>query len=138
TDIRRHAYVIVGAGLHAPFVDPNAVGFLQHAVDEAATATASENHCIRTFEEFDPFSVVEVAKNLAVIAHAIDEKIRSRVLAANGDLVVVFPAWMQIGARNIPKNALDPLPPDSLRLFFGTPGARLRNIAQGRIGLGGS
>jgi hypothetical protein len=66
--------------------------FLDHTVDHAAAAAASEDERVRPFERLDTLEVVQVAVILHVVAHAVDVEVRRRSIAADDDVVaVVFP-----------------------------------------------
>ena len=98
-DVGGHARVVVGPGLHLPFVDRNAIGFLEHAVEHAAAAAAAEDHRVRAFEKLEPLGVVKIAIDLRVVAHAVDEEVGGRALAADDDLVAVAFALVPVDAR---------------------------------------
>jgi hypothetical protein len=47
------------------------------AVHDAAAGAAAESERARTFENLDALCVVEIAKNLHVVAKAVDEEVRT-------------------------------------------------------------
>ena len=56
---------------------------LLHAVDDAAGAAAAEDHGVGSLERFDAIQVVQVAVVLDVVAHAVDEEVGRRAVAAD-------------------------------------------------------
>src|SRR5205823_4513458 len=111
-----------------------AVGFLEHAVDDAAAATAPENHRVRAFEHLDALDVVEVAEILDVVADSVDEKVRARALPADDDLVAIELALMRNDTGNVADGlaeTLKVLVPDELR---GEHRHRLRHVDERSFG----
>src|SRR5437016_10816938 len=100
-EIDCRAFVEERPALQGHFADRRAVGFLEHAVDDAAAAAAPEDHGIRALEHLDALEVVEVTEILDIVADAVDEKVRARALPAQDDLVAIELALMRNDAGNV-------------------------------------
>ena len=71
------------------------------AVDDAAGAAAAEDHRVRALERLDAVDVVEVAEVLDVVAHAVDEEVGGRAVAAEDRRVAVALALRHADARHV-------------------------------------
>ena len=133
-DVQRAALAVTGAELHGASAMVSAVGLAGDAVDHATAAATAEDHRIRAFQRFDAFHVVGVADVLHVIAHAIDEEIRGRAVAAHDRSVAVAFALGDADAGHVAQGigeAGHRLVGDQL---VGDHGHCLRHVEQGGIG----
>jgi len=55
---------------------------------------AAEYHRVRPLERLDPIDVVQIAKVLNIVPHAVDEEVGRRAVAAHDDLIAVVFALM--------------------------------------------
>ena len=114
------------------------IGGLGHAVQQPTGAAAAEDHRVRTLERFDALDVVGVAVVLHIIAHAVDEEIRGRTVAAEHQPVAIAFALGNTDARHVAHrvgHALHSLVP---HLLLGDHADRLRHILQRGIGFRGA
>src|SRR5262245_29141757 len=74
--VRAEPAIAVGARLQHRLTGPLKAGMFGNAVDDPATATATEHHAVRSLERFDPLDVVEVTVVLHIVAHAVDIEVR--------------------------------------------------------------
>jgi hypothetical protein len=88
-DVRRHSLAAVGAALQGDLVNGLEARLLGDPIDDAPAPAPAEDHRVRSLERFHALEVVEVAVVLDVVAHAVQEEIRGRVVAADDDLVAV-------------------------------------------------
>ena len=88
-EIAGDALVAVHAALQRELAERPEPGLLDHAVDDAAAAAAAEDHRVRSLQRFDAIEVVQVAVVLHVVAHAVDEEVGRRTVAADDHLVAV-------------------------------------------------
>ena len=105
-----------------------------NTVDNPAAAAAAEDQRIGAFENFDPFNVIETAIILHIVAHAIEEKVGRRVLAAQGDLIAIALALPDSYARDIMKDISERIMRLILQLFAGNNVNSLGDIQQRRVG----
>ena len=122
------------AALQREFLDRPAVGFLEHAVDDAAAAAAPENHRIRALEHFDALDVVEVTEVLDIVADAVDEEVRAGALPAQDDLVAIELALMWNDTGNVADRFAEALKILVLDEIRGEHGHRLRHIDERSLG----
>ena len=106
-------------------------GLLGHAVDDSAAAAAAEDHRVRALQRLDALEVVEVAVVLHVVAHAVQEEVGGRAVAADDDLVAVVLALVDLDARARSASTSPTLSMSwSLDELLGGDGDRLRHVAQ--------
>ena len=134
-DIRR--YIISAKAVNAGLTCINKIiaqrRFL-HAVDNAATAAATEDQGIRPFQYFDPFDVIKPAIILDIIAHAIQKEVSGGVLPAQGNLVAVAFALAHSRAGHIAQYVRQRMMRLIVQLLAGHDVDGLRNIDQRRVG----
>jgi hypothetical protein len=80
---------LVSAGGQRELARRRPAGPFGDAVDDAAAAAAPEDHRIGAFEDLDALGVVEIAIVLDVVAHAVDEEVRGRGIAAQRRRIAV-------------------------------------------------
>ena len=134
--IHRHALGVPRADRGGGLVDARTVGFLERAIDEAATCAAAEDQRARALEDLDALGVVEVAVVLHVVAETVDEEVGAGVDAADDEFVAVTLALVDSDTRNVARHlseALEILVADE---FLGHHVDGLRDIDQRRVGLG--
>ena len=125
------------AELQGQFVHDHAVGLLGDPVDQAAGTAAAKNHGIGALQDLDPVDVVEVAVVLHVVAHAIDEEVGGRAVAAEHGRIAVAFALRDADAGHVAGHVADAPHRLVIDQLAGDDGDGLRHIHQGRIGLRG-
>jgi hypothetical protein len=107
-------------------------------VHHSAAAAAPEDHRVRSLERLDAIEVVEVAVVLHVVAHAVDEEVGRRAVAAHDHLVAVVLALVQGDPRHVAHDVADAGHQLVLHELAGDHGHRLRHVAQRGRRLGGA
>src|SRR4051812_42200473 len=113
-------------------------GPLGYAVDDAARAAAAENHPFRPFQYFYALEVVEIAKDLRIVAYAIQIKVGSGADAANDNLVAVALALMHEYSVHVTENVTHSAHRLVLHQLRRHDSERGRNVLKRRVGLGRS
>ena len=88
-DVHGAAAGAVRAALHGQLAGRRPFGLLGDAVDHPAAGAAAEDEGVGALQRLDPLHVVEVAEVLDVVADAVQEERRGRVVAADRRLVAV-------------------------------------------------
>jgi hypothetical protein len=135
TEIHGYPFVVELAALHEHLVNRNAVGFLEHAIDDAASAAAPEDHGIGAFEHLNAGDVVKVANDLGVVAEAVDKQVRVRPLPANDEIIAVAFTLMRNDAGHVADRLAEALGVDILDEVLGEDGDRLRDVQELRVRL---
>ena len=129
-DIHGHPFIEILATLKDDFPNRSSGGVLEHAIDDAPAAAATEDHCVRSLEHFDPLDVVEIAVVHRVVAHAVDVEIGAGLLPADHDLVPVAGTLVQEHAGHVAQGFGDSLEPLILDLLARHDRHRLRGVDQ--------
>ena len=133
--VDRSAALIVAAEREARFTEALEHRFLGYPIDHTAGAATAENHAGRAFQYFDALEVIEIAKDLRIVPHTVEIKIRGRAVAADYDLIAIAFALMHEHAGHVAKKR---------RPYFASPGLsstarydreRGRDFIEGRVGL---
>ena len=95
------------AALQEDLADGLKSRLLHHAIDDAARAAAAEDHRVGALERLDAIDVVEVAVVLHVVAHAVDEEVGGRAVAAHDDLIAVVLALVRRDAGHVAHDVAD-------------------------------
>ena len=74
---------------------------------DAAAAAAAEDHRVGALQRLHAFEVVEIAIILDVVAHAVDEEVGGRAVAADDDLVAVVLALVSGDAGHVAHDVAD-------------------------------
>ena len=135
-DVDRATAAVVVANLHRHLVVVIPVGDLGDAVDHAAGTAAAKDHGVRAFQRLDALDVVEVADVLHVVAHAVDEQVRGRAVAAQDGCVAIALALRNADAGDIADRRRSGCSALVADLLLRHHGDRLRDVAQQRVGLG--
>ena len=106
-----------------------------HLIDDATAAATTEDHRVGALERLDALDVVEIAQVLRVVAHAVDEEVGGRALAADHRRVAMA---LALRHRDTGDEAHDV--GHALHRLVGDDGARehrrrLRRVAQRRVRL---
>ena len=87
--VRAEPAIPVRASLQHRFTGALKAGVLGDAVDDAATAPATEHHSVWPLQRLDPLDVVQVAVVLHIVAYAVDVEIGRRTVPPNDDLIAI-------------------------------------------------
>ena len=113
------------------------VRLARHAVHDAARPAAAEDHRVRALQDLDAVEVVQVAVILDVVAHAVEEEVAGRAVAAQDDRVAVALALRHARARHVARDVREALHRLVLDQVARDHGDRLRNVDERRVRLGG-
>ena len=113
------------------------VRLARHAVHDAACAAAAEDHRVRALQDLDAVEVVQVAVVLDVVAHAVEEEVAGRAVAAQDDRVAVALALRHARARHVARDVHEALHGLVLDQVTRDHGNRLRHVDERRVRLGG-
>ena len=125
------------AALQGNFAHRLPVRLARHAVHDAARPAAAEDHRIRALQDLDAIEVVQVAVVLDVVAHAVEEEVAGRAVAAQDDRVAVALALRHARARDVARDVHEALHGLVLDQVAGDHGDRLRHVDERRVRLGG-
>ena len=130
------ALMIEASHFHGRFVVGREVSLLGDAIKDASGTAAAESQRRRALQHLEPLGVIQVAKNLGVVANPVDEEVCGRgVLTAYGYLVSVAFALVNFDSRHVFDDIADVLTGLVFDFLVGDDRNRLRNVAERRVGL---
>ncbi len=136
-DVEGRALAVPGAALQRQLAHRLPVRLARHAVHDPARAAATEDHRVRALQDLDPVEVVQVTVILDVVAHAVEEEIAGRAVAAQDDRVAVALALRHARAGHVARHVGQALHRLVLDQVARDDGDRLRNVDECRVGLRG-
>ena len=135
-DICRDASARIGIATHHYLANCDAVGFLEHAIDDATTAAATEDHRVRPLENLQALQIIEIAKVLNVVADAIGVEVRVAPLTSYNEIIAVGFTLMIDHARNVASGLSNRRKGLVLDELLGQDRDGLRHIEKRRVGFG--